>query len=123
MNRKICDADPWPAALRFGNATSDQAIGLGADGNGSRGSAALDRSPGEILRKLAMPFAGLGGNRALGGRPLFCSTSQIETLVRHHSSHSPNHPSAHSNLRAKSESMVNIHRGLPVPIRDNSVTR
>jgi hypothetical protein len=46
---------------------------------------------GEILGQLGMPLACLGRNCTLGSRPLFCSTTQIETLVRHHWSFSPGH--------------------------------
>lgn len=88
-----------------------------------RDGATFYRPTGKILGQLAVPFAGLGRNRALGGRPLFCGTAQIETLVGHHSTHSPNYRSAHSRLRAKSESIVNIHRGLPVPPWDRSVAQ
>jgi hypothetical protein len=46
--------------------------------------AVFDRALGKILGQLGVPFAGLGGNGAMGSGSLFCSTAQIETLVRLH---------------------------------------
>ncbi len=59
----------------------DKALRSGADRNRTGGGAAFDRPAGEILGKLAVPFAGLRRNGALGSRSFFCSTTQIETLV------------------------------------------
>jgi hypothetical protein len=57
----------------------------------------------------------------MGGGPLLGGPSQVKTLVRLHVPHTPNSRSAPRTLRAKCKSMVNIHRGLPVPPRDMSV--
>src|SRR5262245_51154627 len=56
----------------------------GAERNDGCASPALDRATGKILGKFAVPFTGLGGDSAMGGRPLFCSATQIKTLVRLH---------------------------------------
>ena len=48
-------------------------------GRGDR--AAFGRALGEILRKLGMPFAGLGRNRALGRHAFFCCAAHIKALV------------------------------------------
>ena len=56
----------------------------GAEGDRAHRRTAFDRATGKILGKLAMPFSGLGGHGTVGGSPLFCCTTQIETLVRLH---------------------------------------
>ena len=72
-------------------------FGLGVNRDG----AAFDGTAGEVLGKLAMPFAGLGRDCALGSRPFFCRTAQIETLVRHHCRTPPDNHFGGSNTARK----------------------
>ena len=75
----------------------------------------FDRALSKVLRQLGVPFAGLRGDSAVGSGTLFCSTAQIETLVRLHVVNLPQHKLGARKLRAKGKVMVNIHRGLVVP--------
>lgn len=75
----------------------------------------LHRAAGKIFGELGVPFAGLGGDGALGGGALFRGAPHIKTLVRNHPSTPPTVTSAVRTLRAKGKAMVNIHRGRSSP--------